>query len=320
MKTICFWLQHVGERGMCIATYDYAYYNESLLHNKSVVLYNRDDTTNDMVVIEKFASQFEVYACSISEIDEYVSRCNGDAIYILKHGRRDALCNIKTPTLVHSVFDCSEPHGSIYACVSPDVYNSHNAVVVPHMINLPEVDSCLREKYNIPPTAVVFGRHGGYDQFNVEYVQKAVFEIASAYPDIYFLFLHTRPFCDPLPNIIHIEKTIDLYEKTEFINTCDAMIWGRSGGETFGLSIGEFSSRNKPVFCADMGARSHITILGDKAILYDKTNLHDKMIEFSNKVNERKHNNMVDTTDWNAFRAYTPEKVMSRFNQVFLQD
>lgn len=47
-----------------------------------------------------------------------------------------------------------------------------------------------------------------------------------------------------------VYKQISIYEKTTFINTCDAMLWARHDGETFGLAIGEFSSKNKPVIYA----------------------------------------------------------------------
>ena len=99
---------------------------------------------------------------------------------------------------------------------------------IPHMINLPNHSRNMRTKLNIPEHASVFGRHGGYHQFDIQYVQQIVYIVAKRYTNIYFLFVNTRPFCENLPNIIHIPMIIDLDEKTEFINTCDAMIWARS--------------------------------------------------------------------------------------------
>ena len=68
----------------------------------------------------------------------------------------------------------------------------------------------------------------------------------------------------------NLEKIIDKHKKVKFINTCDAMLWARSGGETFGLSIAEFSIKNKPVFCADVGSRAHMSFLKNKASILFK--------------------------------------------------
>ena len=117
------------------------------------------------------------------------------------------------------------------------------------MINLPKHSRNLRKKLNIPDNAIVFGGYGGKDQFNIEYVQEAVYEIAKLEKNIYFLFANFNKFCDELPNIIHLPTIYDVNKKVEFINTCDAMLWARKIGETFGLSIAEFSTKNKPVLC-----------------------------------------------------------------------
>ena len=59
---------------------------------------------------------------------------------------------------------------------------------------------------------------------------------------------------------------MDLVEKVEFINTCDAMLWARGAGETFGLSIAEFSSKNKPVIAMQVGDLAHVHIMGDMGL------------------------------------------------------
>jgi len=112
---------------------------------------------------------------------------------------------------------------------------------VPHMISLPEHNRNMREELKIPENSIVYGRHGGYEQFDISYVHPIVYKVAKNNPNIYFLFVNTQPFCDSLPNIIHLDKIVDLDKKVEFINTCDAMLWARTDGETFGIAIGEFS-------------------------------------------------------------------------------
>ena len=69
-------------------------------------------------------------------------------------------------------------------------------------------------------------------------------------------------------NIIHLDKSTDLMYKTEFINTCDVMLHARFDGETFGLAIGEFSTRNKPIITSRIGNLEHVKILKDKGFYY----------------------------------------------------
>ena len=106
---------------------------------------------------------------------------------------------------------------------------------------------------------------------------------------------------------------MDLDEKTEFINSCDAMIWGRSDGETFGLAIAEFSIRNKPVISCTSGCyNSHVHLLKDKAIWYDESNLKDILLCFNREE--------MSKFDWNAYRDYSPENVMKIFKQVYIDN
>jgi glycosyltransferase involved in cell wall biosynthesis len=49
------------------------------------------------------------------------------------------------------------------------------------------------------------------------------------------------------------------------------MIWARSDGETFGLSIAEFSICNKPVIATNIGFDAHYKILKDKGLWYSTT-------------------------------------------------
>jgi hypothetical protein len=180
------------------------------------------------------------------------------------------------------------------------------------MINLPDVKTNLRNLLGIPKDAIVFGRHGGRGEFNIPYVFETVYEFAYNNKDKYFVFVNTNKFCKFLPNIIHLPKIIDLELKVEFINTCDAMIWGRNGGESFGLAIAEFSTKNKPVICCKSNQyNAHLDFLGDKAIIYhDKKSLYNILNEFKKEEDK----------DWNAYRDYEPEKVMKIFKEVYINN
>jgi hypothetical protein len=312
MKTICFWDNCLCERGTTIALFDYAYYNQTYLNNKSIIMYNTTRIENQESVIEKFKKHFEVIGVdNFNKAEPILLNKGCDIFYIIKAGENEnQICN-SIKTVVHCVFNCYQPHGNVYASIAPWVHgNNGRYPVVPHMINLPNNTNNMRSLLNIPDDAVVFGRHGGYGQFDVNYVQNIVYNVAKNNPNIYFIFVNTKPFCENLTNIIHLPKIIDLEEKVSFINTCDAMMWGRSDGEVFSLSQGEFSYKNKPIICTNIGYPGHMHLLGDKAIIYNQNTLEDILVNFDkNKVKEK---------DWNAYKNYTPENVMDIFKKVFI--
>jgi hypothetical protein len=306
---IGFWDNRLSERGTTVALYNYAYYNQKLYNNKSIIFYNKT-LVNDKDVINKFSNVFDIYGLNnFKEIDDiYVDKFKIDAMYIIKSGQIDNNISKKTKNLIHCVFNCSQPHGDVYACISKNVSNKYP--VVPRMIDLPSHFENMRNELSIPDNAIVFGRHGGYEQFNIKYVQDIVKQVANENKNIYFLFLNTKKFSNNIPNIIYLDKIIDNFKKVKFINTCDAMLWARNDGESFGQSIGEFSIKNKPIFACKVGYLAHYDILKEKGIWYNKDNLKKLLINFDK--------NKYINEDMNCYKDYSPNIVMNLFKTVFL--
>ena len=317
MVKIAFHDNCLCERGTTVSVYDYAYYNKHYLGNESIIMYIGNDKRNVPGVVEKFKKEFTLrpYVNWKREANKILKEEKCDILYMIKAGERDGkMANPKIcKTVVHCVFYCTHPHGEVYSSIAPWVnHNNGKFPHVPHMINLPDHDRNMRNELKIPENATVFGRHGGYEQFNIPYVSALIYEFAKDNPDKYFLFCNTRKFCDNLPNIIHLDKIIDLNEKVKFINTCDAMLWARPDGEVFSLSMGEFSSKNKPIICTNIGYPGHVHKLGDKAIWYNnKKELEEILLNFNPEVENKK--------DWNSYKNDTPEKVMDIFNEVFIK-
>jgi glycosyltransferase involved in cell wall biosynthesis len=137
--------------------------------------------------------------------------------------------------------------------------------------------------------------------------------IASSRNDIVFLFMNQEPFCE-LKNIIFLHPNTDNNFKVALINTCDVMIHARERGETFGLAIGEFSSKNKPVITYDKSPeRCHIDILGDKGLYYSD---YSSLYSIINSINKKD----IISSDWNCYKEYNPENIINQFKQVFIDD
>jgi hypothetical protein len=317
MVKIAFWDNSLSERGTTIALFDYAYYNIKILGNESYIFYDINLKENNEDVINKFKKFMPVFGVNgFHEIHMYLENMGITFLYNIKYGTNDGFITDHAYNLIHAVFECGVQGSSrdTYACISSTLKNYHPSIpIVPHMVNLPEHSQDMRKELGIPMDAMVYGRYGGKGEFDIPFVHYNVYQVALENPHIFFLFANTNEFCPKLPNIIHIPAVIDLQKKVEFINTCDAMIHARYRGETFGLSIAEFSSKNKPVLCCSIheGEDAHLRILGNKAIIYNENDLQSILTYLTKEY--------IEEHDWNAYREYTPEKVMKIFYDVFLK-
>lgn len=243
-----------------------------------------------------------------------IKKYNLSFFYTLTHGGQNDIYQFNNKsiwenckTIKHCVFDTKYPVSDFYISIS-EVLNEKNNTsikVIPHIVYVPSSDENLRNDLQIPSNAIVYGRYGGLDEFNISFTHEAIKKCLSLYNNCYFLFMNTKKFYEH-PRIIYLDKNLDLNFKVTFINTCDAMIHARQMGETFGLSIGEFSTKNKPIITCKCGDLEHIKILGDKAIVYNST--EELMNIFENIkyiINSR--------VDWNAYELYSPNYVMNLF-------
>lgn len=315
---IAFLESFLNIRGTTVSLYDYAHFSETILGHESIILTepfeNRSWHPDSSIRIhEKFTDRFPViYFNSHQDIQEVINRENVDILYIIKSGKRDGRLdefeNVKT--IIHCVFEPVEPHGDCYCVISKYLnlrYRTHFPVL-PHIVNLPNHSENYREELGIPMDAIVFGRYGGITEFDLPEVQNAVRRISKENPKIYFLFMNTKPFTEVCENILYMDRTTDFYLKTKFINTCDAMIYGRKMGESFGLAIGEFSSKNKPIIAPTYADDTmHQMILQKNAIWFeDEEDCCEKLRSFEVDVSR----------DWNMYREYSPENVMMQFSRI----
>ncbi|PIE22272.1 MAG: hypothetical protein CSA62_13270 [Planctomycetota bacterium] len=307
---------HLNERGTDVALWDYAHYAETLLGHRSRILC---PANSDLSAFDKFRRRFSVFLYDDPRDCQAALR-DVDVYYRIVHGADFGEELLRPPEgrlVLHAVFEASAPRGDVYAAVS-DWVACHRGTegleipVVPHMISLPQVAGDLRSELGIPPEAVVLGRHGGPMTFDLPFVHVEVAAAVQRRPELHFVFLNTAPFCPPHPRIHHLPTTTDLERKVRFIQSCDGMLHGRSDGESFGLSVGEFSVLNKPVITWLGGSdRHHIDVLGSKGIYYrDGAELATILDKFEAKPGI-----------YDAFsERFSPSAVMQRFAEVFLAE
>lgn len=314
---IAFFEYFLNIRGTSAAIYDYAHYNEQLLHNESIVI-TQDPclaTHEDACakVYDKFQKRFHVFFIQgndtmFDDIQTIVDREKPDVLYILwKSDIHHMFKRVKT--FVHCVFDPRIPYGDSFCVISEwlNLAFKTNYPVIPHIVSGDEETANLREELGIPMDAVVFGRYGGWREFDHPVGQEAVIRLSTSQRHLYFLFMNTAPFTDPSSHVIFLDKSTDPRYKARFINTCDAMLYARTRGETFGLSIAEFSIRNKPIFAPrDAPEQNHRLVLQENAYWYTDTDTLCQQILAFRPQDARNR-------DWNMYRAFSPERVMASF-------
>ena len=328
MKTVAFYQPFMNERGTCVAMYNYAYYNEKLLGNKSFFIYDSLDVRNETYGLNLIKDSFDTYDIRCSnypehnqtvnernnKLDEVLEKNNADYIYICKSGHNDGVIPTKAKVLVQAVgmVDPKEAHGDVWAYVSYFVNNTcanGQMPVVPYMVSLPDEDDDLRYSLGIKDEYTVIGRYGGIDTFDIPWVKDVIAKVLNDREDIFFLFLNTPVFIQH-ERVLFLDKIVDLKQKVRYINTCDALLHARWVGESFGMACAEFSYKNKPVMTLfNCPERNHIDILGDKGLYYTSPDtLYNLLLNFT----------LDKSVDWNCYGDYSPEKIMEIFEKVYL--
>jgi FkbM family methyltransferase len=340
MEIIAFHINHFSLRGSEIAIYDYARYNEELLGNKSIIFvqnsfrekidYRGIKVHNDKVY-NKFNQKFKIIEySSLNDLQSLCSQNGATIFYNLKSGEKDGMIIQGIKNVNHCVFTYNKQnaHGDIYIPISPTIvdYSLRNITPhVPHVIQFPIADGHLRDFLGIPKDAIVFGRHGGEETFNIPFVHKVVQQIAEENENIYFLFLNTQLFCNPRKNIIYIQGLTEHVDKSRFINSCDAMLHARKEGESFGIAIAEFSVSKKPIITwknkgnsgmkIDVEHTHHIDVLGDIGLYYSNEDELKCLLKNFSKIDKSSSN--YESLDCYS-RLYSPEVVMNLFEKYII--
>jgi hypothetical protein len=315
---IAFLTPDINFRGTCRALYDYAAYNETLLGNKSIIVSDASCIhKNSEIAFKWISNRFPVlFYTDKTHLHSLLTSNQCDLLYCIKYGKDDHMHFKDIPTVVHCVFDMTQPHGAVYAGVSKSLAAKfYSNLYVPHMVSMKRGNdqNNMRCQLSIPSDAIVFGRYGGMDTFNLEFAKTIISRVARENSNIYFLFMNT-PSWDNHSQIIHLEASTDISYKQRFICTCNAMIVPETLGHTFFMAGAEFALHQKPliVYNGPVWNTAHIDQIGEKGIYFQSPEqLYDILTQFDPKEYQNR-------TDLNVFAEFTPESVMRKFKQVFI--
>jgi len=318
---IAFYIDEMNFRGVANSTYQYSHFNELILNNNSIIFYNKKNKSNKKEIIDKFKKRFQVVGVNhFKEIETNEKRFKIDFIYTQKGGKKDQWISYKVKTLVHYVYPqrLKEIHGHKYICVSEwhsKSFSNNKIPFLPYIVQINKSKMNLKKKLNIKKNQIVFGCHGGESSFDLKFAQDTLLEVVKKRKDIVFLFLNIDKFCKH-PRVIFLKGSSDEIYKKKFLNTCDAMIYGRSLGESFGLSCGEFAVQGKKIISYEYNRhKSHIYSLGKKN--FEEYSSRKSLFHI---LDNYKKNNTINFDKDNKYLNCSPKKVMKIFKKVFLKD
>jgi hypothetical protein len=305
-------------RGTTTSIYDWAYWTRHYLGIEPIVMYNINHSANNQDVLKKFKEEFLVFDYSnTNQIDYILEKNKCDYFFMMKGGSNDGVISTNCKNLVSatsSAWKNEWVHGDVYAMCSEWLSQLTNFTVpcVPHIVHLPNIESDMREELSIPKDALVLGRNGGWETFDLPFVKQAIQQVLSERSDIWFVFQFTQPFIKH-DRVIYLPGSADMNTKVRFINTTDAMLHARYVGESFGLSCAEFSIRNKPIITYEKSPeRNHIDTLNEKGIYYEN---YSDILHILKNLDKKE----INSLEWNCYQNYTPEKVVQKFKKIYLK-
>ena len=315
---VAFHSRLLTERGSEGAMLDYARLNRSILGNDSVLCLPDQLKFAGNPILKKWQEEFPViFYRSKQELGRRLAQEGVGILYMTKPGAWDGFLVPGVKNCIHAQFLSDEFHGDAYAYLSPwmaRVMTGREESFVPFFVPRLESTTNLRDRLGIPREAKVFGRHGGWDTFNIPFARQAVVRHARIHPNDHFVFLNTDPIrgTEKLKNVHYLPATVDTGAKAEFLATCDAMVHARWHGETFGLAVGEFAILGKPVITfGGSRERAHLAMLGNAGRVYQNTS--DLEILLAEPV-------VQECYDGRYHAFGNQETVMAHFQSRFLED
>lgn len=307
----------LNERGTTVAVLDYAEILKNLGH-EPIIAFCENDPSNNGQVIARSRDRYELnaYQDFRSLASQYSYKC--DLAYFIKYGNNDGKLIPGVRNIVHAVFQAYQPHGDDYYYVSKwlakrmrvknlrklgrfsplglDSIRRNKFKYLPHVVHLPETSQNMREEWNIPANALVGGRHGGFDTFDIPWVHETVKDLLSEKENLYFVFANTRKFMEH-PRVKYLPTLTSREDTSSFLSSLDFFLHARARGETFGLSLLEAMKCRVPVFSHSGGIdRNHTYILRkSKSSLFETPSQLKSLVKKVDKYQDVERNFSIAT-------------------------
>jgi hypothetical protein len=286
------------ERGTTTSMLDYARALRRLGHEVEISYWS-DSPANVPAVIARVGDEFMLHPHR-DRFELPASARDFDAGYFIKAGQRDGLVLPEGRSFVHAVFQNYDPHGTRYSYISRWLAQAVrqqtlskvgsreglvelgqeagragciNALDFEHLdliVDVATPEHGIRAQLGIPEEAFAILRFGGWDTFDISWVQDVVVRELDRHPDWYFIGLNTAPFTDH-PRAIYVPMVMDPVEKASIIASADVFLTARGQGEAFGVAVAEALQIGIPVLAWNGGTdQAHVDMLRGLGALFTR--------------------------------------------------
>ena len=324
----------LNERGTTVAVRDYANGLSQSGHEVSIA-YDTSDSSNVEAIKKQVDNENTTYGYSNFDVFARQNAKEWDVAYFMKYGNNDGKLIPGIPNIVHAVFQAYDPHGERYLYISEwlskkmRIQNLKNLIklsprgldslkrkkfdFLPYIVSLPLHESSLRAEWGFPEGAIIGGRHGAKDTFDVPKVHRAIQEILCGNEKVCFVFANTNKFIEH-PRVKFLPTLLSRLETSNYLSSLDFYLHARHRGETFGLSLLEAMLCKVPIFSYSVGVDGNHRYLlkGSKNSLFDSG---DSLKMFVNQLQ-----NYEDVqTNFEIASSFSPEVVMQYWAQILTE-
>ena len=137
---IAFWAPALKTDKYTNAIFDYAHYNQTILHNESIIIYNKRNTENDQETIRRFRDHFppsKIHPVNHwLEVDPFLVKSNTNILYLIHQEEAPPILSQTVRNAVHCTNHIFHEFGdATYAAISPTIHGYsvqyHNLVIHP---------------------------------------------------------------------------------------------------------------------------------------------------------------------------------------------
>ena len=263
----------LNERGTTTAIRDYAQGLSKFGHEVSIA-FSSNDKSNVTTIFKQVQNEYQTFGYLDFNKFALQNSRKWDLAYFIKYGYNDGKLIPKIPNIVHAVFQSYDPHGEKYIYISEwlakkmrtrnlknmmklsskglDSLKFGSFQYLPHIVSLPGAQRNLRSEWGFPEDAIIGGRHGAKDTFDVPMVQNLIKILLCENKKLCFVFANTNQFIEH-PRVKFLPSLLSRIETSEYLSSLDFFVHARHRGETFGLSLLEAMLSKVPVFSYSKG-------------------------------------------------------------------
>jgi hypothetical protein len=327
----------LNERGTTVSIENYAHLLSSFGWDVSIAYGSH--AQNVPAVVERIGKSFDLYPYGeFKELEKIQHQF--DVAYFQKSGGRDGKVFRETKSIVHVVFQEYDPHGDSYVYISDwladqmkqyklrprtlmkgyqakkrDCKNALEFDSLPLLCDVGPIDRVRDGSFGLTEDHFVILRYGGFDTFDVPWVQAELLRFIEEHSNAVALLVNTRPFCQH-SRIRFLPPFTTAQERNHFLALSDACLHARIRGESFGMYVVEAMQAGRTLLSWAGGIdQNHVKLLNNTGALFSNPHqLREKLRAASSGEQPVNISALTERSE-----SFKPSNIAPRFQSLLNQ-